>query len=367
MRIYSALLALSFCLWAQPLWALPLGTQEVKDRALARAILLGDETAIETSLAAQRDLNRPLYLSSHLRLRPLSLAMCAPARERTLAVVEYLLLQGAGANYQEPDAQDQTPLHRALTCGAKPLRAELVGLLLRHGAAGNLQISDRNGQTPVALAENLDPLLGRQLKDYKPPEMQPFQLPPAPTAYHKGAQQLELYQQSEQLLEAVASGDLASVEALLSAGADLQAQDLFSTGDTLLILALRQGHLAVAERLLAAKPDLRATNQQQEQAIHIAAAQGQTAWLERLRSGGASIFARDARGWTPLHWAALRGQAASVKWLLARNANPRATGHAGETAADLARDLNQAAQYGFVNAKDRAAVLRLLQEELLAP
>jgi ankyrin repeat protein len=366
MRIYSALLAFSFCLWAQPLWALPLGTQEVKDRALARAILLGDETAIETSLAAQRDLNRPLYLSSHLRLRPLSLAVCAPARERTLAVLEYLLLQGAGANYQEPDAQDQTPLHRALTCGATSLRAELVALLLRHGAAGNLPISDRNGQTPVALAEHLDPVLGRQLKDYKPPEMQPFQLPPAPTAYHKGAQQLDLYQQSEQLLEAVVSGDTASVDALLSAGANPQTQDLLS-GDTLLILALRQGHLAVAERLLITQPDLRATNQQQEQAIHIAAAQGQTVWLERLRSGGASIFARDARGWTPLHWAALRGQAASVKWLLARNANPRATGHVGETPADLARDAHQAAQYGFVNAKERAAVLRLLQEELQAP
>ena len=110
----------------------------------------------------------------------------------------------------------------------------------------------------------------------------------------------------EKLFDAVKSGDLAEVERLLNAGADIEARDRW--GNTPLHYACINGHTEVARMLL---------------------------------DHGADVGARDQWGDTPLHLACEWCAYNTIEILIERGADPGAQGEDGRTPLDYACDLDE--------------------------
>ncbi len=96
---------------------------------------------------------------------------------------------------------------------------------------------------------------------------------------------------------------------------------------------------AATQALLAAGADVnaRSANAFAVLPIHSAVAGGHDDVVAVLVDAGADVNARQRHGWTPLHGAAQNGSLASVERLLAAGADPAARNDDGTTAIDLAR------------------------------
>lgn len=116
---------------------------------------------------------------------------------------------------------------------------------------------------------------------------------------------------NKQLRDAAGAGDLAGVEAALSAGSDVHADS-----DDALQLAALNGHLPVVERLIDAGADVRAN---EGLALRWGARYGYLQVVECLLDAGADVHADDDAA---LRWAAMAGQAPVVERLLTAGANP---------------------------------------------
>ena len=114
---------------------------------------------------------------------------------------------------------------------------------------------------------------------------------------------------------AAGKGDTAVVEALLEAGADVEAKD--SHGWTALHIAAMEGHSAVVKVLLEAGADVNAKDNTDGTALLNAAMIGHYAIIKTLLEAGANVEAKDNHGWTALSLAAMRGDTAIVKLLKA--------------------------------------------------
>jgi ankyrin repeat protein len=138
--------------------------------------------------------------------------------------------------------------------------------------------------------------------------------------------------------EACILGDIASIEAALAAGQDVDA--FAPDGFTPLGLAVFFRHPELAARLIEAGADvsLQARNAQRVGPIHAAVARGDLATLERLLLAGADPNAPQQQGFTPLHAAAAQGSLAAVALLLMFGADPSLRSEQGKTAADVARE-----------------------------
>ena len=144
------------------------------EAVFARALVFGQASAVETFIAETHpDLDATLSWSDGKMLRPMSLVLSqlhsearyrlkraqglsTPADESELV---YLLLRfGASAVYQEPDLQNQTPIHLLFDLPV-PLQGKLLPLLLRYQGERNLALQDDQEQTPaVAAREKASPL-----------------------------------------------------------------------------------------------------------------------------------------------------------------------------------------------------------------
>ena len=91
--------------------------------------------------------------------------------------------------------------------------------------------------------------------------------------------------QDQELIDAAEDGDLAMVEALLSAGADVDAKN--AAGVTALIYAAYYGHTEVIEVLITAGADVNAKANNGATALMIAEAMGHTDIVEILKAAGA--------------------------------------------------------------------------------
>ena len=119
---------------------------------------------------------------------------------------------------------------------------------------------------------------------------------------------------------------LAVVQLLLSHGADIDAD--WKEYGTPLLNAIYEGRTELAIALIAAGADLEASNlyRSQKKALHSAAAQGQLTVIEALLAHGANINARDQYEQTPLYLAARSGQTKVVQALLKAGADPSPEG-----------------------------------------
>lgn len=146
------------------------------------------------------------------------------------------------------------------------------------------------------------------------------------------------------LFEAASLGDLERVRAILAADRGA-ARAVGADGFAPLHLAAYFGQDAAAEALLDAGADLEAEarNPSRVRPLHSAAATGPAFAAEgRLRVArlllqrGAEIDPAQAGGWTPLQSRALHGDAPFVALLLAHGADPLKPADDGRTALDMA-------------------------------
>ena len=144
------------------------------------------------------------------------------------------------------------------------------------------------------------------------------------------------------LIDAVRSGDVAAVRALLDQSVDVDAPA--ADGATALHWAVHEQRLAIVELLLDAGADVTAMNRYGVGAASLAAENGDAAVLERLLDSGVDPATTMPGGETLLMTAARTGDADTVRVLLARGADPNARESLrGQTALMWAAANNNAA------------------------
>ncbi len=151
----------------------------------------------------------------------------------------------------------------------------------------------------------------------------------------------------EDFFAAAKRDEPASIQELLRRGFDPNTID--PTGQTGLIIALRQESLRAAEVLISwPKTDLNQLNPKGESALMMAALKDQKDLADKLIKKGADV---NKTGWTPLHYAATHGHLAIMRLLLENSAYIDAESPNGTT------PLMMAAMYGTPE-----AVTLLLEE-----
>jgi ankyrin len=233
-----------------------------------------------------------------------------------------LLAHGADPMARDT-ANGDTPLHFAALTGY----AEVAKILLEHKADIGAR-SRHNGAMPLHYAalyghRKVIALLVERGAVVDTPDLNGVR----PLQYARMRQRslaiellLSLGARPDDLFDAVNAGDVARVQALLAAGADVDAAGLSGTP---LHLAVSVGQVGIAVMLIDAGADLEAGGDPAgARPLHMAAYSNQPEAAKLLIDRGADVDARDALERTALGVAAAYGYADVVATLLAHQADP---------------------------------------------
>ncbi|WP_045738397.1 ankyrin repeat domain-containing protein [Xanthomonas sp. MUS 060] len=282
------------------------------------AAVLPDLRLLRDLIVRGVDVNRP-----HLGMTPLLAATRDSWHGRPEAVMTLL---ANGADPRASDSDGNTPLHHAARSSDPGVAA-----LLRDAAA-ELDVPNRDGLTPLAVACQVGNwrmgkfLLERGAKP-EPPDASPVLLAAAGTEEddpagvqlllkHKARVDARDHQQRRSALhEAAQAGHVEIVQALLGAGANLEARDALAR--TPWLEAARHGRVAVLERLLPHKPDVHAIDGDGRNALLLACSADQVSpdLIRRLRELGVSAAQPDHAGRRAVDVAAEAGRWAIVSAL----------------------------------------------------
>ena len=143
---------------------------------------------------------------------------------------------------------------------------------------------------------------------------------------------LEFSLSSLELHQAISRGDLATVQALLARGADVDERD---NGETALIVAAHTRY-DIVQVLLDAGSNVNAENPYGRTALMAAASRGNRDIVQSLLAAGADVNRKDHQGYTALIFAAMIGHPSIAQILLANGADPHVETERGQTALSLA-------------------------------
>lgn len=130
----------------------------------------------------------------------------------------------------------------------------------------------------------------------------------------------------EDMMQAIAIDDRATVEALLRKGLDVDT--VSPQGESLLMLAVREGKPEVVRTILAHRPRVNARNGLGESALMLAAIRGRMELVQLLLENGSAV---EHPGWTPLIYAAAGNQTDIARLLIDRGANVNTAAANGTT------------------------------------
>ena len=224
-----------------------------------------------------------VVLQEHLKVKPDAIfdvneagetPLHIAARNGNLNIVRYLIRKGANKNADNP--KDQTPLHLAVQAG----HTSLVRLLLAKGADSDTE--DNKGHRPLFYAE-------------KDSEMQ-WVLTVGPGLEERDSRGFTA------LRAFVQRGDLETVQSLLDAGANINAQ-WGQDNNTPIFEAAKGRSMEMLELLLTRGADIEARDTQDRTVLSQAAFQGDTLAVTKLLDHKADIGAMNSKGYTPLHQA----------------------------------------------------------------
>ena len=148
---------------------------------------------------------------------------------------------------------------------------------------------------------------------------------------------LEFSLSSLELHQAIGRGDLATVQALLARGTDVDERD---NGETALIVAAHTRYRDVVQVLLDAGSNVNAESPGGGTALMAAASRGNPDIVQSLLAAGADVNMKGLQGNTALILAAMRGHTSLVQILLDKGADPDMETERGLTALSIATRKN---------------------------
>eukprot|EP01132_Coremiostelium_polycephalum_P000568 gene568-713_t len=339
---------------------------------LHEAVAMGEVSIIASLLTAKSD----LHAVNQRGLTPIELVREA-GRDQVLPV----LLQDAHL-LNQPNRKGITHLHRSVRKGDLPL----VKALLKHQA--QVVVQDKTGRTPFHDAASQGSLeLLKELFHYLPAPG-PFQrflngdqspldqldqqhqtplhlaiagghialttwlLDQKANLYHQDTAgitplQLALQAQDKRLLHALVSlpthsplnwavehGDIALIQALITAGIDINTMDC--DGKSPLYKSFELGNIAMTQALIAMGAALNAQDTNGKTLLHHAILHGSQTVVHALIQAGAQVNVSDYQGNHELHRAAEANQDTLVAYLVAAGIAINAPNQAGQTPLHLA-------------------------------
>ncbi|XP_049796666.1 poly [ADP-ribose] polymerase tankyrase-1-like isoform X1 [Schistocerca nitens] len=140
-------------------------------------------------------------------------------------------------------------------------------------------------------------------------------------------------EKGRRLIHAAKEGAVEELQALLKAGADVEAMD--GNMETALHWAAKQGHVEVARRLLEAGAEVEARNDRKSTPLQMAAERGHAAMVQLLIASNAYVNAKNQFESTAMHYAAEHGHAEIVNTLLEARAEVDARNEKQSTALHI--------------------------------
>lgn len=133
---------------------------------------------------------------------------------------------------------------------------------------------------------------------------------------------------------AAMNGDVPTMEVYLKAGFNINTQD--ENGNTALMVAAQNDKTLMVSRLLAQNADPNLRRRQGHNALHDAAERGNAILVQILVDAGVDVNSADNAGNRALHFAAYNGRKECVELLLRLNSDPAARNKDGMTALHAA-------------------------------
>jgi len=139
---------------------------------------------------------------------------------------------------------------------------------------------------------------------------------------------------------AAQSKNVLVVQALIQAGADVNARSEGNVTPLMLSVDMAFGHPDISLALIKADADVNAADENGDTALIIAATESSVEVFQTLLEKGASVNARGQGGMTALHYVAMNAFSDRAKLLLEHGADVTIRNSAGQTPYDVANTTN---------------------------